>query len=62
MEHVLAETRGSLANAEKRRAALMSELEDVRAALDNVSCFKNLTVNGWCYIFWNLNSVNLAVI
>lgn len=37
MEHVLAETRGSLGNAEKRRAALMSELEDLRAALEIVS-------------------------
>jgi len=37
MEHVLDDTRGSLANAEKRRNALMSELEDVRSALENVS-------------------------
>lgn len=36
MEHILGETRGSLANAEKRRNALMAELEDCRAALDNV--------------------------
>ena len=36
MEHVLGETRGSLSNAEKRRAALMAELEEVRAALDLV--------------------------
>lgn len=37
MEHVLGETRGSLGNAEKRRNALMAELEDVRTALENVS-------------------------
>ena len=36
MEHVLADTRGSLANAEKRRAALTAELEDCRSALENV--------------------------